>query len=332
MKKTEALRQAAETRRRQDAMKATKLSLKGALDRIAELETHIEAFHELANAESTAVITPRLSKGRSEAVAVAIATDWHVGSVVKAETVNGMNAYNLAIARQRAGRFFQNLVKLTDKERQDVSITELVLFLGGDLIDGALHLDGIMSQDVSGPINQAVVCMDMLEAGLKYIEENGKFKQVTVVCADGNHSRLTQKQHHGSRKGNALEYFMYYTLAARFPQFKWVIADGLLTYLDIYDKTVRFMHGDTISFGGVNGPYTYLNRRIYQWNQGRYAHYTCLGHLHSYLPGRQWLINGSLVGYSPYAMSLGGEYQPPIQAFFLIDKARGITVHIPILV
>jgi hypothetical protein len=308
-------------------------SLKEALGRIDELEAHVRAVTSLKASQRAISIRPQEGKNTSEAVAVAIATDWHIGSMIRPEQVNGLNRYDVATARQRATKFFQNVVKLVDKERQNVKISELVLFLGGDLIDGALHMDTIMSNEITEPIKQAIVCQELLEAGLNFLLNHGKFKQITCVCCDGNHGRITTKLHFSSRQGNALEYFMYYTLAHRFPQIRWQFADGLLAYLKIYDYTVRFHHGDTIHFGGINGPYTYLNRRIQEWDKAVRADYSVQGHLHQYILGsRRWLINGSLVGYSPFAMGLGGEYQPPIQAFWLLDKKRGVTVQIPILV
>lgn len=291
------------------------------------------AIKTLKASHSQLVINPRHSSGTSEAVAIACATDWHIGEVIRPEQVHGLNTFNVAIAKERIQNFFHMVVRLTHKERQDVKIDELVLFLGGDLIDGALHLDVIMTNEIAEPIRQAVLCQELIEAGLNYILNHGKFKKITVVCCDGNHGRITAKLHACSRQGNALEYFMYYNIAHRFPQLNWVMADGLHAYIKIFDFNVRFHHGDTIGFGGVQGPYTYLNRRIYQWDEGIKAQYTCQGHLHCYTVGtRRWLINGSLIGYSPYALTFGGEFQPPIQAFLLIDKKRGPTVQIPILV
>ena len=125
---------------------------------------------------------------------------------------------------------------------------------------------------------------------------------------------------------------MYYNLAHRFPALNWNIATGIHVYFKVYDKVIRFHHGDTIHFGGIGGPYTFLNRTIHQWNVGVWADYSAQGHLHCYTLGtRRWLINGSLAGYNAYAQSLSGEFQPPIQAFFLMDKKRGVTVQIPIL-
>lgn len=311
----------------------TSKSLSEAIVRIEQLETYVDAIKNLKRNKSSMKIEARHGQGTSEAIAVAVASDWHCGAVVLKQNVNNLNEFNVGIFRTRVARFFERIVRFTKKERQDVEIKELVLFLGGDLIDGALHLDTIMSNEVSEPMKQAVICQEAIQGGLNYLKFNGDFKRITVVCCDGNHGRVSARQHWASRQGNALEWFMYYNLAQRNPEFNWVMADGIHVYLNLFKHTVRFMHGDTIAFGGVNGPYTYLNRRIYQWNQGRYADFTILGHLHWYcVGGRRWLINGSLIGHNDYAISLGGEFQPPIQAFFLYDRDRGPTINIPILV
>jgi len=308
-------------------------SLKQAVSELEEMEAYVRAIKTLKASQCGVSIKPRQSQNKSEATAFAMATDWHLGSLIKPEQVSGLNSFNVAIAKTRIAKFFESIVSLTNKERQNVSITELVLFLGGDLIDGALHLDTIMSAEIAQPIQQATLCQEQIEAGINFLLNHGQFKRITVVCCDGNHGRITQKLHFNSRQGNALEFFMYYNLAHRFPNLKWVMGHGLHEYLKVYDYNVRFHHGDTIGFGGVNGPYTYLNRRLFQWDQAIKADYSIQGHLHSYIMGsRRWIINGSLVGYSPFALGLGGEFQPPIQAFFLMDKKRGVTVHIPILV
>lgn len=328
-----SFRKVRDEEKKRDKVVQTAHSLKEAMARIDELEAYTEAVKKLKSGKPSLVITPRQSSGVSEAIAIAVATDWHLGCTIRPEQVSGLNTYDVAIGKMRVANFFERVVRLTHKERQDIKIDELVLFLGGDLIDGALHLDTIMTNEIAEPISQAVLCQGLIESGLNYLLNHGKYKRITVVCCDGNHGRITAKMHSNSRQGNALEYFMYYNIAARFPQLNWVMADGLHVYLKLFGHNVRFHHGDTIGFGGVQGPYTYLNRRIYQWDQANMADYTIQGHLHTYTVGtRRWLINGSLIGYSPYALTFGGEFQPPIQSFLLMDKKRGPTVQIPILV
>ncbi len=308
-----------------------RMHLKEAMERITELEAHVEAVRRLHLKRRCLPIRPSKGTGTSEATSIATFSDIHLGQEFSKEQVNGLNEYNSRICRERCRLFFERVVKMTTKERQDVQIDELILFLGGDLIEGALHLDTIMATDLSGPMKQIVEMQSIVEGGLNYLISHGGYKHITVVCADGNHGRISNKQHHHSRRGNALEYYLYYNLAKRFPELNWYIKESLLTYVPVYENTIRFMHGDRISYGGVNGFYTYLHRRIYEWDTSTRADYTILGHLHSYTPNRRYLVNGSMVGYNPFAISLGAQYEPPVQGFMLWDKKRGPTVHIPIL-
>jgi len=299
---------------------------------IAELEAQVAAIKKLQANHGNHVIKAYHERAISEATAIACLTDVHIGERFVPEQVNGLNEYNVAICRERVNRFFQRVVKLTNKERQDVEINELVLFIGGDIIDGALHPDTIFANEVAEPMKQAVIAQELLSSGLLHLEKHGMFKRITVVCKDGNHGRITIKQHHASRAGNSLEWFIYYMLAQRFPQFNWVIEQNMLTYLEVYGKKLRFMHGDRIAFGGINGFYLYLHRKIAEWDRAIRADYTILGHLHQYTPHRKYLVNGSVPGYNPFAVALGADgSEPPIQAFMLYDKQRGPTVQIPIL-
>lgn len=320
-------------KRERDEKVHTTSSLKQALKEIERLETEIEARDTLEASISCSTIRPRKGSNTSEAAAVAIASDWHIGQRIDPETVGGLNSFNAEIGVKRAQCFFQRIVSLTEKERKNASISELVLFLGGDFIDGSLHQDSLQSQDISGATDQGIVAQDLIEAGLNFLLNHGKYKQITVVAKDGNHGRVTDRQQWASRAANSFERFMYVNIAYRFPTINWLVDKSLLTHLDVLGHKVRFHHGDTISFGGINGPFTYINRALSFWdkNHGR-ARYTVQGHLHTHIPTHYWLVNGSLAGYNAYAESLKGEFQPPIQSFFLMDKKRGPTVQIPILV
>jgi hypothetical protein len=153
---------------------------------IAELEAQVAAINKLHANHGIHVIRPYHNKKGSEATAIAMLSDVHIGEQFVPEQVNGLNEYSVAIAKQRVTRFFQRVVKLTDKERQDVAITELVLFLGGDIIDGALHPDCIMANEISEPIKQSVIAQDLISSGLIHLEKYGKFKRITIICKDGN--------------------------------------------------------------------------------------------------------------------------------------------------
>ena len=205
---------------------------KEALTTISQLETEVEAIKKLKKALPIKEIKASANKGVDEATVVACLSDVHIGSVVRPEQVQGLNEYNVDIAKRRIEHFFKKVARLADKERQDVTINELVLFLGGDIIDGALHLDTIMSNDIAEPMRQAVVAQQAIESGLHFLKD--KFKRITVVAKDGNHGRVSNRIHHSSRVGNSLEFFMYYNMATRMPDINWVIEEGLHTYLTLY--------------------------------------------------------------------------------------------------
>lgn len=129
---------------------------------------------------------------------------------------------------------------------------------------------------------------------------------------------------------------MYHNLAHLFrseKRVKFVISGGYHSYLKVYDMTVRFHHGHDIRYaGGVGGLYIPANKAIAQWNKGRWADLDVYGHFHQFRDASNFICNGSLIGFSPYALSIKGEFEEPKQAFFLIDRDRGKTITAPILV
>jgi len=278
-------------------------------------------------------ITPSKGSG-GEATAFALASDWHVEEIVKPETVSWKNEYNPKIARERATRYFQRVLRLVQKERQDVAIHNLVLGLLGDFISGNIH-EELLENCAMEPVKAILLAQELLGGGIRFLLENSDLN-ITVVCHSGNHGRITKKVHVSTESGNSLEYGMYHNLRQLFStedRVKFVVAEGYFTHLKVYDSVVRFHHGHSIGYGGgVGGILVPLLRSIYQWNLTEPATVDCIGHFHQYTPHRRAIVNGSLIGYSPFAQWVKGGFEHPTQAFFLIDKKRGLTVQIPIYV
>jgi hypothetical protein len=57
-----------------------------------------------------------------------------------------------------------------------------------------------------------------------------------------------------------------------------------------------------------------------------------LGHWHQRLSTRDFVINGSIIGYNAYALSIKASFERPQQSFFLMHPKRGKTVECPIFV
>lgn len=279
-------------------------------------------------------INSTTSSGTSEATAVVLASDFHVEEVVRSSTVNGKNRYSPVIARERAKMFFQRVLRMVQKERQDVVINNLILWLGGDFITNSIH-EEMPENNAMRPMDAMLFATDILTSGIQFLLDNSDLT-LTIPCSVGNHSRTTRVTFVGSERGNSLEWMMYHYMAKHFKgesRVRFIIEDAYLTYVKVYGYTIRFHHGHAMRYqGGVGGIHIPLNKALAQWDKTRQADVTCCGHWHQYTPSRRYIVNGSLIGYSAFAVWIKAEYEPPMQAFFLVDKKRGVTVQIPILV
>lgn len=185
------------------------------------------------------------------------------------------------------------------------------------------------------PFQAAEFAQNLLAGGLGVLADKGKFEKITVVCSTGNHGRSTKKVHHGSEVNNSYEHFIYWQLRKHLtnPVFDWRIADGYFTYVEIYDHLYRFSHGHNVKFhGGVGGVTIPMMKFVHRANQQRYAAHDFIGHFHTLTRHSDFTINGSLVGFDSYALSIGARPERPQQAFQLIDAKRHFTVSAPILV
>lgn len=292
----------------------------------------VEAARAISEATSTFSILPNKGSRDTEAVAVAVASDWHVEEIVQAHTVNGLNKYTPEIAKKRATRFFQLVERMTRKEQQDVQIDKLVLWLGGDFISGHIH-ESLMITTAMSPVNAAIYAKELLESGIQFLLDNTKLDLI-IPCSIGNHSRITKKVITGDEAGNSLEWFIYGSLVKAFekePRVRFILSESYLNVVDILGTRVRFHHGHAVKFGGGVGGLTIpLMKAIYRWNQTDRVDLDVLGHFHQYTSMRQFVVNGSLIGTTDYGLRLGFENEPPTQSYFLIDVKRGKTVSIPL--
>jgi len=295
------------------------------------LRAEIAAILKMSTTPQSLVITPT-TNGGSEATAFVVASDWHVEESVLKHQVSGLNEYSLDIADARITKFFTNTIKLLNITKRDSHIKEMVLCLLGDFISGSIH-DELVEGNNLLPIDAIIFAEQRIYAGIQALLKNTDLN-ITVVCHPGNHSRITGKTHFATEQGNSLEFYMYHHLAQLFSKDKrvrFIIANGYHTYLDIYGFVVRLHHGHTIRYaGGIGGIYIPVNKAISQWNKGRRCDLDVFGHFHQLRDGGNFVCNGSLIGYNSFALSIKADYEPPKQAFFLVDSRRGKTLQAPI--
>ena len=269
---------------------------------------------------------------KAEAVAVALASDWHVEETVESASVNGLNEYNLPTAKRRIEKFFSTIARLTEIERHGAKIDDLILWLGGDLMTGMIH-EELAESNSKTPTQVILWLQDRLADGLATLKPH--FKRILIPTSYGNHGRTTVKPRHATGAAHSYEWLLYRILEGRChgdQQIEFQIADSYFNFMTVFDRRLRFHHGDGLKFqGGIGGLTIPTEKAIASWNKSpNRADLDLFGHWHQYQQARHWLCNGSLIGYNAYALSIKASFEPPTQTYFLLDKKRGRTMTSPI--
>lgn len=282
-------------------------------------------------------ISPRekLSSRMIEATALACASDWHIEESVRPEQVAGRNRYDLTISKARMTKFFEATRRAIDHERHWYTIRDLVLWLGGDIITNYLHPDNVETNLLS-PVEAIARAHAAIADGIRFLLQDKELQRIVVPCNDGNHGRLTEKMRSAARIENSIEWLLYTQLAREFerePRVEFMIATGEQLYLEVYGRTVRFTHGDSVRYGGgVGGVTIPIYKAMARWETVRHADLTVMGHFHQRTSLSDLIINGSLIGYSPYSLSIGARFEPPAQEFTILDSRRFKSVSLPLWV
>lgn len=271
----------------------------------------------------------------SESTAFVLASDWHIEETVISNTVNGLNSFNLGIAKRRIDNFFQVTLRLVEIERRNTPIHNLVLWLGGDFITGSIHEENLETCSLR-PVEAANRALEHLQSGIDFLLANSDLNLV-IPTSVGNHSRITHKVRSATELGNSLELFVYGALASRYasnPRVKVIVSPSYHTYITVYGKVIRFHHGHAVKYnGGVGGLTIPMNKAIAQWDKSRRADLTCSGHYHQCFYGGNFVANGSLIGFNPFAIRIKASFEKPKQAFFVLNQKYGEVIAFrPILV
>lgn len=304
---------------------------------LAELDESEKRFDTLLNIKDPVTIgriDPILSKEKHESIPVIQLSDWHFEEKIEAKTINGLNEYNLEIASYRWNKCVQNSLKLVHKERQSSDISQLCLWLGGDFITGYIH-EELEENNYLSPTQATRFAKEKIITAINFYLQHGKFEKITIPCNFGNHGRTTKKPRASTGYKNSYEWMMFLDIADYFSNNKkveFIIPNGIFAYVDIMGFMSRFWHGDSIKYGGGIGGLTIpLIKAIQRYDEQTKAKYNFMGHYHQlWQATKSCKVNGSGIGFSPYAQMICASPEEPKQAFNLIDSKYGMTTQMEI--
>jgi len=303
-------------------------SLRRELDAFTEVRDYMKLFRPVE-------VKPKHG-GKGEATAVICWNDWHFEETVDAEAVNGVNEYNVDIAKKRFKDGLQATASIIDMCRSKSHIDTLIVNVMGDLMTGYIR-DELMATNAMTPGEAVHEVLEQVVMGLEFFQKELKLKRIIVPCVCGNHGRWTNKRWAKKGPGMSFEGVLYTFVA------KWFLAQknkvvqiippkGDMTFIDVYDRKVRITHGDNIRYsGGVGGVHIPLRKAIDAWNTVIWADYNYVGHYHQDITGEDYRMSGSLIGYNEYCVKIKARYSPPSQAFELLHPKYGATARFPIV-
>ena len=309
-----------------ESLKDSQQKYKAALAELEEANHRADAQANWIGMKPRAVRSGR--KGKSApATAVLVLSDWHIEETVTKESVNGLNEYSIPIARRRVAEVFERAERLIAHERQLVDIDHLVIATLGDFISGHIH-DELLETCSMGPMEATREAGELLLGGIEKMR--GLFRRITVVTSHGNHGRSTPKIRIATGARHSHEHNLYKWLEKSTRGTKgleWQIADGYLNYMDIQGYLVRFHHGDAVKYSsGVGGLTIPMNKAKANWDRSKQSDLDICGHFHTwlYMPYK-FVVNGCLIGMSPFGIRIRAEYQPPSQTLLVVDSRHGVT-------
>lgn len=296
---------------------------------IVRVEKELEAFKSVSAFETYTIKASSSDSEKSEATTLSQLSDVHGDEKVKKSQVNGVNEYNKDIAQKSVEEYFRIVVKLIKVHQREYDVLNHILHLGGDFISGSIHDDLKESQDMQ-PTEAIWMVGGWVLSGIKYLRKECPDVKLIIPCSMGNHSRITEKQRIQTEYGNSLELLMYNRLAEYFENddnVEFIISDSYFTYVTVYGKVLAFHHGHNVRYmGGVGGLTIPMNKAIAQWDKMKKADWYFSCHAHTFFVGSNFIVNGSVIGYSPYAMSIKGGFERPTQTFCLLNKERDLEV------
>lgn len=283
--------------------------------------------------EPVAFPRPPGSAGSAETI-VLFLSDLHWGERVDLAAVDGLNAYNLAIARARLARWTHAVVDLATQHWSGPPPARLILILGGDMVAGEIHAELAKTNEaVALPAVRDLVAH--LLAAIRAIR-GAVACPIDIISLAGNHGRSTLKP-----ESKSMAETSYDTLVSDFLEAETRSIPGLTFYtpmspdalFSVYGWRIVATHGDRIGsrggtgFVGVAATAARGMKRIV----GDYATRSLpvdlilMGHFHTRLVLEEGIVNGSLVGFSEYSRDGRFRPAPAVQLFLTVHPRRLIA-------
>lgn len=227
----------------------------------ATIEAATSAALALGRTETVPAPKLKTSKAKEE-VALLVTSDWQGAKVTP--------TYNSDVMERRVKQFVDKACMLTELHRAGVPVTDCVLVMGGDMLEGLFNFPTQVHEIDATLFEQlfrvARIIVEIVRRLLKV------FRTVQVVAEWGNHGRIGSKRDAVPRSDN-LDRMAYEVARQQLlsePRVIWPEASGEdVQLLVVGNYRAVVMHGDEIGRTGFAAPGTIV-QHVNKWRSGAF--------------------------------------------------------------
>lgn len=249
-----------------------------------------------------------LEKNTIRKPAILQLSDWHCGAIIK----NQFNTYNVEKLKKRATIIRDKTLDYC----QQHGVTDLVIEINGDMINGQIHVSNRVQSEESA-VQQIVTVSDILAKIINSLKPY--FNAITIVTTLGNHGRLLSNKSETITNEN-FEMLIPIMLRDKLQDVKVIDSQGFdfVTY-KLQNKVIMLSHGQNDKLNKTISDFSKMFKVV--------PNEVHLGHTHSYQDINDCnvnvTVNGSLMGSDDYAISIR-KITKPSQNLIIYDNDRCI--------
>lgn len=293
----------------------------------------VQAAHDamLSTGPVPPVPTPKKdSRTKKAEVALLHSTDWQLGK----QTLT----YNSKEAERLIKQSVEKTIRIADIHRQDHPIKEVVLMLGGDLVENTTIFPSQVYEVDSDVMSQFVDVSRILIDITRTLLAN--FEKVTVVCEPGNHGRIGKfGELPKDINWDKLSYMFAGQALKDEKRLDWQMSKEDIQRVVIGNYKALLIHGDEIRWGTASTIVRFADR----WKSGAYKFFDeveqitkgfdfrdlYIGHYHQH---QSWnMANGEGSVFMSGAVETGNRYARDLlasngaasQRLHFIDPEKG---------
>lgn len=266
------------------------------------------------------VRAPKKDKRKHPHSALLHLTDWQLGKTTE--------SYDTLVCRTRVQMAVQKTLRLADIQRAAYPVDEIVVLLGGDMIEGITVFPGQAYLVDSTQVEQVFEASHVIESVLLTLLEH--FPRVRVYEVAGNHGRIGKKgDNPRDDNWDRVLYRITRDRLAHQDRLVWHEPTGWYEIAEIGNYRALLVHGDQIKSFGGNVPAFGISKKAVAWSSflGDFDD-MYMGHFHQVMQltmanGGRVFVTPSTESGSEYAREFVGARGRPGQRLHFIDPEAG---------